>query len=83
MQKPTSARISEILGHLGDTQPEIVAALKRATGREITVQAVQNWVKRGVVPARWVFPISNATDGAIAPEEIRPDIFGLLKDKTP
>lgn len=49
------------------------AALARLVG--VTVQAVNQWVRKGRVPAERVIAIERATNGKIARHALRPDIY--------
>lgn len=47
-------------------------ALARKLGA--SVQLVDNWTRRGNVPAEHVPAIEAATDGAVTAEQLRPDV---------
>lgn len=56
------------------------AALAVVVGR--TQQAVSEICRRGsAVPAEWVLPIENATNGEITRHELRPDIYPLEPER--
>ena len=37
-------------------------------------QVVNNWMRRGNVPAEWCVPIEKATRGVVRCEDLRPDV---------
>ena len=51
------------------------SALARALGIHQT--SVWGWLKerKGVVPAKFVEAVSEAVDGKVTPQELRPDLF--------
>ena len=48
-----------------------------ATGKNVTYQAVQSWVKQQNIPARYVLDISRET--GISPSDLNPEVFGNKK----
>lgn len=78
-QKPNRAKLAEIFQRVSKTQEGFAAALSKASGIHCSQQAVNNWLKREQVPADWVKHIVTASQGAIDPGEIRPDVFGGIR----
>lgn len=50
-------------------------------GKKLTFQAVQSWVKKENIPARFVLDVSQET--GIAPEALSPEVFGNKKTSVP
>lgn len=42
----------------------------------ISPQAVNKWIKRGLVPPERVLEVERLTNGAVTRYELRPDVFG-------
>lgn len=52
------------------------AALKLAKALNVTAPAITYWIK-GQIPARHVLPIFFATNHAVLPHEMRPDLYPI------
>lgn len=71
-----------------DTTTAIERACEQAGGQamlakiiDVTPQAVNQWVRKGVAPPERVLAIESATGGAVTRYELRPDVFGAPPSK--
>lgn len=55
-------------------------ALARLLG--VTPQAVQQWVRRGIAPAKRCRGIESVLNGGVTRFELRPDLFGCNPELT-
>ncbi|MFS2007946.1 transcriptional regulator [Duganella sp. CT11-25] len=49
----------------------------------VTPQAVQQWVKRGLAPAKRCLRIEAVLDSAVTRFDLRPDLFGAAPEAAP
>jgi len=64
----------------GQSQSALARHLSILTGVRVSPQAVQQWVAKDCVPAKWCRPIAMLTNYRMTEAMLRPDIFGPVHD---